>query len=86
MYLSSNITGLMNFHVDVPGCKESDFFRIWAKSGNGHNRSDELDLNDIYWKPSYHYQTHEVTVDEMDDSILEALLLGERMNFTVTTL
>ena len=58
------------------------FFAIWAKSRNAHNRSDELDLNALYCKPNYYYQTHEVTVDGSDGSILKASPVGERTNFT----
>ena len=58
------------------------FFAIWAKSRNADNRSDELDLNALYCKPNYHYQTHEVTVDAADGSILKTSPVGERTNFT----
>ena len=58
------------------------FFAIWAKSLNAHNRSDELDLNALYCKPNYYYQTHEVTVDGADGSILKTIPVGERTNFT----
>jgi len=57
------------------------FLAIWAKSRN-HNTSDELGLNALYCKPSYHYQTHEVTVDGTDGTILKAGPVGERTNFT----
>ena len=64
-------------------CKEPNLFlAIWAKSLNVHNRSDELDLNALYCKPSYHYQTHEVTADGTDGSILTAVPVGGRTNFT----
>ena len=58
------------------------FLAIWAKSHNAHNRSDELDLNALYCKPSYYYQTHEVTVDRTNGSILKADPVGKRRNFT----
>ena len=64
-------------------CKDPNLFlAIWAKSRNAHNRSDELDLNALYCKPSYHYQTHEVTVEGADGSILKADPVGKRTNFT----
>ena len=55
---------------------------IWAKSRNAHNRSDELDLNALYCKPSYHYQTHEVTVDGHNGSIIKTDPVGKRRDFT----
>ena len=58
------------------------FLAIWAKSRNAHNKSDELDLNALYRKPSYHYQIHEATVDGINGSILKANPFGERANFT----
>ena len=64
-------------------CQEPNLFlAIWAKSRNAHNRSDELDLNTLYCKPSYHYQTHEVTVDGANGSVLRAVPVGGRTNFT----
>ncbi|PUU73733.1 hypothetical protein B9Z19DRAFT_1134548 [Tuber borchii] len=42
---------------------------IWAKSRNVLNKSDKLDLNVLYCKPSYYYQTHEVTEDKTIDII-----------------
>ena len=64
-------------------CKHLNIFlAIWAKSRNAHNKSDELDLNALYCKPSYYYQTHEVTVDGADGSILKAGPVGKRTNFT----
>jgi len=65
------------------GCSEPNLFlAIWAKSRDAHNRSDELDLNTLFCKPSYHYQTHEVTVDGADGSILRAVPVGGRTNFS----
>ena len=65
------------------GCRGANLFlAIWAKSHNAHNRSDELDLNALYCKPSYYYQTHEVTVDGTNGSILKAEPVGKRRNFT----
>ena len=61
---------------------ENLFLAIWANSRNAHNKTDELDLNALYCTPSYHYQTHKVTVDGADGSILEADLVGERTNLT----
>ncbi|PUU73740.1 hypothetical protein B9Z19DRAFT_511586 [Tuber borchii] len=64
-------------------CKEPNLFlAIWARSRDSHNRSDELDLNTLYCKPSYHYQTHEVTVDGTNGAILRAVPVGGRTNFT----
>ena len=64
-------------------CEDPNLFlAIWAESRNAHNKSDILDLNALYCKPSYHYQTHEVTVDGSDGSILKADPVGERTNFT----
>ena len=64
-------------------CKDPNLFlAIWAKSRNAYNRSDELDLNALYCKPSYHYQTHEVTVDGHYSSIMKADPVGKRTNFT----
>ena len=65
------------------GCKDPNvFLAIWAKSRNDRNRSDELDINALLCTPSYHYQTHEVTVDGTDGSILHAVPVGEPTNFT----
>ena len=75
--------GLTEYYLREAECKDPYLFlAIWAKSRNAHNRSDELDLNALYCKPSYHYQTHEVTVDGGDGSILEADPVGKRTNFT----
>ena len=68
---------------DNPECKDPNLFlAIWAKARNGNNRSDGLDLNALYCKPSYHYQAHEVTVDGADGSILKAGPVGGRTGFT----
>ena len=82
--------GFGNFHLggsflylDKKNCKDPNLFlAIWAKSGNAHNKSNILDLNALYCKPSYHYQTHEVTVDGTSGSILKAEPVGGRTNFT----
>ena len=58
------------------------FLAIWAKPRNAHNGSDEFDLNTLYCKLSYHYQTYEITVHGPDGSILKADPVGERTNFT----
>jgi len=64
-------------------CKDPNLFlAIWAKSSNPHNKSDIFDLNALYYEPSYHYQTHEVTVDGHNGSILKTNPVGERTNFT----
>jgi len=56
--------GLKYNYLVKTQCKGSTMFlATWAKSRNDHNRSDGLDLNPLYCKPSYDYQTHEVTVD-----------------------
>jgi len=52
------------------------FLAIWAKSRNAYNKSDGLDLNALYCKPSYYYQIHEVTVSGGDGSILKADPVG----------
>jgi len=76
-------TGHDHYDLAKGECNEPNLFlAIWAKSRNAHNRSDELDLNALYCKPSYHYQTYEVTVDGTDGSILSSVPVGERMNFT----
>ena len=77
-----NNTG-SSFYFDKEECKDPNLFlAIWAKSLNAHNASDVLDLNALYCKPSYHYQTHEVTVHGNNGSILKAEPVGERTNFT----
>ena len=64
-------------------CEDQNlFFAIWANSRSDHNKVDELDLNALYCKPSYHYQTHKVTVDGADGSIIKAEPVGERTNLT----
>ena len=69
--------------LDKEKCKDPNLFlAIWAKSAYPHNKSDELDLNALYCKPSYHYQTCEVTVDGTDGSIMKAGAVGGRTNFT----
>jgi len=75
--------GLTDHYLREAECKDPNLFLvIWAKSRNANNRSDELDLNALYCKTSYHYQTYEVTVDGADGSILEADPVGKRTNFT----
>ena len=72
-----------NDFFDKEECKDPNLFlAIWAQSRNAQNKSDGLDLNAIYCKPSYHYQTHEVTVDATDGSILKTEPLGGRTNFS----
>ena len=45
-----------SFLFDKQKCEDPNLFlAIWAKSHNAHNRSDELDLNALYCKPSYRY-------------------------------
>jgi len=84
MYIGfANDDGTALYYLTGALCKDRNLFlAIWAKSRNPHNRSDELDLNALYCKPSYHYQTHEVTVDGADGSILKADPVGEQTNFT----
>ena len=84
MYIGfANGDGLASYYLREVECKDPNLFlAIWAKSRNANNRSDELDLNALYCKTSYHYQTHEVTVDGADGSILEADPVGKRTNFT----
>ena len=84
MYIGyANNDGMTDYYLTTPECKDPNLFlAIWAKSRNANNRSDELDLNALYCKTSYHYQTHEVTVDGADGSILEADQVGKRTNFT----
>ena len=70
-------------YFDKEKCKDPNLFlAIWAKLPNPNNKGDELDINALYCKPSYHYQTHEVTVDGTDGSILKAECVGGRTNFT----
>ncbi|PUU81906.1 hypothetical protein B9Z19DRAFT_1190850 [Tuber borchii] len=69
--------------LDRKKCEDPNLFlAIWAKARNSHNTSDGFDINALYCKPSYHYQTHEVTVDGIDGSIRKAEPVGERTNFT----
>ncbi|RPB03871.1 hypothetical protein L873DRAFT_1786829 [Choiromyces venosus 120613-1] len=84
MYIGfANDDGVGDYYLTKAKCKDPNLFlAIWAKSQNAHNRSDELDLNALYCKPSYHYQTYEVTVDATDCSITKADPVGERTNFT----
>ena len=84
MYIGfANDDGAASYYLKKSECEDPNLFlAIWAKSRNAHNESDELDLNALYCKPSYHYQTHEVTVDGTDGSILEANPVGKRTNFT----
>jgi len=64
-------------------CKDPNLFlAIWVQPGNPNNKSDIHDLNALFCKPSYHYQTHEVTVDGHNGSILKTNPVGERTNFT----
>ena len=79
----ANDDGIAQWFLKKSECKDPNLFlAIWAKSRNAQNESDEPDLNVIYCKPSYHYQTYEVTVDRTDDSIIKADPVGERTNFT----
>ena len=84
MYIGfANGDGLAKHHLTPKKCKDPNLFlAIWAKLRNAHNRSDELDLNALYCKPSYYYQTYEVTVNGADGSILKVGPVGERTNFT----
>ena len=71
------------YYFDKEKCRDPNLFlAIWAKSRNANNGSDILDLNALYCKPSYHYQTYEVSVDGTDGSILKTEPVGERTNFT----
>jgi len=84
MYIGfANNDGTALYYLTDALCKDRNLFlAIWAKSRNAHNRSDELDLQALYCKPSYHYQPYEVTVDGPGGSILKADPVGERTNFT----
>ncbi|PUU79490.1 hypothetical protein B9Z19DRAFT_1064195 [Tuber borchii] len=84
MYIGfANGDGIGQWYLTKNDCKDPDLFlAIWAKLRNTYNASDELDLNALYCKPSYHYQTYEVMVDGTDGSILKADPVGERTNFT----
>ena len=84
MYIGfANDNGDLDYHLTKTECKDPNLFlAIWAKSRNAYNRSDELDLNALYCKPSYYYQTHEVTVNGVGGSILATIPIGERTNFT----
>jgi len=81
-YLWSNSNIIKNNYVTEPRCKDTNFLAIWAKSRNGQNRTDRIDLNVLNCKTSYHYQSHHVIVDGTDGSILEAVPVGEPTNFT----
>ena len=64
-------------------CRDPNLFlAIWVKPRIPFNKSHEVDLNALCCKPSYYYQTHEVTVDGTDGSILKADPVGKRTNFT----
>ncbi|CUS11873.1 unnamed protein product [Tuber aestivum] len=84
MYIGfANDDGTGHYYLPKLTCKDPNLFlAIWAKSHNANNRSDELDLNALYCKPNYHYQTNEVTVEGADGSILNAVPYGERTSFT----
>ncbi|PUU76811.1 hypothetical protein B9Z19DRAFT_1194474 [Tuber borchii] len=83
MYIGFANSRAANYHLDRDRCKDPNLFlALWAKSRNAHNKSAGLDLSAIYCKPSFHYQTHQVTVDGADGSILRAEPVGERTNFT----
>ena len=84
MYIGSrNSYGVKPYYpAGLEECTDWNFLVVWAKSRNDHNRSDGLDLNALYCKPSYYYQTHKVTVDGTDGSILEAVPVGEPTSFT----
>ena len=84
MYIGfSNDNGDLRYHLTKTECKDPNLFlAVWAKSRNAYNRSDELDLNALYCKPSYYYQTHEVTVNGADGYIYKIDPIGERTNFT----
>ncbi|PUU79492.1 hypothetical protein B9Z19DRAFT_1125086 [Tuber borchii] len=84
MYIGfANGDGVAHYYLREAECKDPNLFlAIWAKSRNANNRSDELDLNALYCKTSYRYQTHEITVDGADGSILKADPVGKRTNFT----
>ena len=70
-------------YFDKEKCRDPNLFlAIWAKSPNPYNKSIELDLSALYCKPSYHYQTYEVTVDGTDGSIMKAEPVGGRTNFS----
>ncbi|PUU76809.1 hypothetical protein B9Z19DRAFT_1129183 [Tuber borchii] len=76
-------SGRSFFFLNKEECRDPNLFlAIWAKSLDARNRSDLLDLNALYCKPSYHYQTHEVTVDGTSGSIMKAEPVGRRTNFT----
>ena len=82
IYIGSG-NNFSTWYLPKDKCSDPDLFlAIWAQSRNAHNRSDILDLNALYCKPSYHYQTYEVTVDGADGSISKADPVGERKEFT----
>ena len=83
MYIRLANNGNTRLYLTKSKCNDPNLFlAIWAKSRNAHNRSDELDLNALYCKPSYHYQTHKVTVDGTDGSIIKADPVGEQTDLT----
>ena len=72
-----------DLEMGISGCRDLNLFlAIWANSRNAHNKTSGLDLNALYCRPNYYYQTHEVTVDGTDGSIIEAEPVGKRTNFT----
>ena len=79
MYIKFPNDSSIPYAYPVDGeCEDVNLFlAIWA-----HNKTDELDLNALYCKPSYYYQTYKVIVDGADGSIIEAGPVGERTNFT----
>ena len=80
---SAQIGTLGGFESKRVVCEDQHLFlAIWVNSRSAHNKADELDLNALYCKPSYHYQTHEVTVDGADGSIIKVKPVGERTNLT----
>ncbi|PUU73919.1 hypothetical protein B9Z19DRAFT_1196591 [Tuber borchii] len=79
MYIGfANGNDATRYRLNRAQCKDPNLFlALWAKS-----QSAGLDLNALYCKPSYHYQSHEVTVDGTNGSIVKADPVGERKNFT----
>ena len=85
---SRNMMYIRSSPAITPGNFESErvceklFIAIWANSRSAHNEADEPDLNALYCKPSYHCQTHKVTVDGADGSIIKVKPVGEQTNLT----
>jgi len=58
-------------------CRDANvFLAIWVQATNTYNKSMEVNLKALYCKPSYHYKTQQVTIEDTADSILKAEPVG----------